>query len=208
MSHTASIERIDGLVERIDALLPQTQCAKCGYAGCRPYAEALARGDAEINRCPPGSEATMIRLAALLGREPKPLDPACGAMGPRKVARIDEARCIGCALCLEACPVDAIVGASKLMHTVIADQCTGCELCLPPCPVDCIELLPVREPWGAAEARAAKSRFESRNARLARQAAARHARRAAGVPAERERRKAVLAAAIARSKARKSARRA
>ena len=195
------------LVERIDALLPQTQCAKCGYAGCRPYAEALARGDADINRCPPGGEAGVVTLAALLGREPKALDPACGAPGPRMVARIDEARCIGCALCIRACPVDAIVGASKFMHTVIAAQCTGCELCLAPCPVDCIELLPLEAAWSAADAHAAKARYETRKARLARLAAGRRARGATvSPPAERARRKAVLAAAIARAKALKSAR--
>jgi len=191
------------LVERIDALLPQTQCTRCGYAGCRPYAEALARGAADINRCPPGGEPGVARLAALLGRESKPLDPACGVPGPRVVARVDETRCIGCALCIEACPVDAIVGAARLMHTVIADRCTGCELCLPPCPVDCIELLDSGAPWSEADARAAKARHEARRKRLARRA-----RRAAVPPSERARRKSVVAAAIARVKARKSAPRA
>jgi len=195
------------LLERIDALLPQTQCTKCGFAGCRPYAEALARGAADINRCPPGGDAVVARLAVLLGREPKPLDPVCGAPGARTVARIDEARCIGCALCIQACPVDAIVGASKFMHTVIAAQCTGCELCLPPCPVDCIEMLPLEASWSTADARAAKARYETRRARLARIALERRARRAAtSPPAERARRKAVLAAAVVRAKARKSAR--
>jgi len=132
----------DRLVERIDALLPQTQCGQCRYPGCRPYAEAVARGDAGIDQCPPGGESTAHALAALLGRDPKPLDPAFGATKPRLVAVIDEARCIGCALCLPACPVDAIVGAQRFMHTVIEQQCTGCELCLPPCPVDCIEMRP------------------------------------------------------------------
>jgi len=132
----------DPLVERIDALLPQTQCGQCRYPGCRPYAEAIATGTADIDRCPPGGEATVRALAALLGREPRPVDPQFGRTKPRQVAVIDEERCIGCALCLPACPVDAIVGAPRFMHTVIEAQCTGCELCLPPCPVDCIELRP------------------------------------------------------------------
>jgi len=132
----------DPLVERIDALLPQTQCGQCRYPGCRPYAEAIATGTADIDRCPPGGEATVRALAALLGREPRPVDPQFGRTKPCQVAVIDEERCIGCALCLPACPVDAIVGAPRFMHTVIEAQCTGCELCLPPCPVDCIELRP------------------------------------------------------------------
>jgi electron transport complex protein RnfB len=130
----------DALVERIDALLPQTQCAQCRYPGCRPYAEAIARGEADIDRCPPGGEATVRALAALLDREPRPVDPQYGATEAPRVALIDEDRCIGCALCLPACPVDAIVGAPRLMHTVIEAQCTGCELCLAPCPVDCIAM--------------------------------------------------------------------
>ena len=127
---------------RIDALLPQTQCTQCGYGGCRPYAEAIAKGEADIDQCPPGGDAGVARLAQLLGRAPKPLDPARGPWRAPQVAVIDEAACIGCPKCIQACPVDAIVGASKLMHTVIASWCTGCELCLGPCPVDCIALVP------------------------------------------------------------------
>ena len=130
------------LVERIDALLPQTQCGQCLYPGCRPYAAAIASGEADIDRCPPGGDSTVHALAALLDRPPRPLDPAYGVPKAAQVAWIDEEKCIGCARCLPACPVDAIVGASRQMHTVIAAQCTGCELCLPPCPVDCIELRP------------------------------------------------------------------
>ena len=129
------------LVQRIDALLPQTQCTKCGYDGCRPYAEAIAAGAADINQCPPGGDEGVARLARLLGRDARPLNPANGAYRPPRVAVIDEDACIGCTKCIQACPVDAIVGGPKLMHTVIADLCTGCELCLPPCPVDCIELV-------------------------------------------------------------------
>lgn len=131
----------DPIVERINALLPQTQCGQCDYAGCRPYAEAIARGDADINQCPPGGAAGIRALATLLGREPKPLDPAHGAEKPAVVALIREAECIGCTKCIQACPVDAIVGGAKYMHTVLPDLCTGCELCIPPCPVDCIELI-------------------------------------------------------------------
>jgi electron transport complex protein RnfB len=134
------------LVERLDAALPQTQCGQCDFAGCRPYAEAMARGEADIDRCPPGGDAGARALAHLLGRAPKPVDPARGEHKPRAVALIDEAVCIGCTKCIQACPVDAIVGAPKLMHTVIAAECTGCELCLPPCPVDCIALVPPPSP--------------------------------------------------------------
>jgi Na+-translocating ferredoxin:NAD+ oxidoreductase subunit B len=126
----------------IDALLPQTQCTRCGYSGCRPYAEAVATGLAELNQCPPGGAATIEALATLLGRAPLPLNPANGVEGPELVAQIDEEACIGCARCLPPCPVDAIVGASKQMHTVVLALCTGCELCVAPCPVDCIAMVP------------------------------------------------------------------
>ena len=135
--------RIEGnpVVQHIDDLLPQTQCAQCGYPGCRPYAEAIANDEADINQCPPGGEATILALADLLDREAKPLNEENGVEKPPMLAVIDEAVCIGCTLCIQACPVDAILGAPRLMHTVIQSECTGCELCLPPCPVDCIDLV-------------------------------------------------------------------
>ena len=131
----------DPIVEKIDKLLPQTQCGQCSFAGCRPYAEAIAAGEADINRCPPGGESTIQALADLLDVEAKPLDEECGVEKPKTLAVIDEQRCIGCTLCIQACPVDAILGAAKHMHTVIADECTGCELCVEPCPVDCIDMV-------------------------------------------------------------------
>ncbi|ABA57677.1 electron transport complex subunit RsxB [Nitrosococcus oceani] len=136
--------KVDGdpVVEQIDALLPQTQCGQCGYPGCRPYAQAIAADEADINRCPPGGEATILALADLLGQEPKPLDPERQEK-LKALAVIDENRCIGCTLCIQACPVDAILGAPKQLHTVITAECTGCELCVAPCPVDCIEMVPV-----------------------------------------------------------------
>lgn len=134
----------DPLADKIDALLPQTQCGQCGFPGCRPYAEAIAAGEADINRCPPGGEATIKALADLLGVEPKPLDAEVGQEKPKQVAWIDEQACIGCTLCIQACPVDAILGAPKMMHTVIVNECTGCELCVAPCPVDCIHMVPLK----------------------------------------------------------------
>lgn len=131
----------DFLAERIDQLLPQTQCTRCGFQGCRPYAEAIAGQGAAINQCPPGGQETILALARLLGREALPLNPANGAAGPEMVARIDESRCVGCTKCLPPCPTDAIVGANRLMHTVVVALCTGCELCIAPCPVDCISLV-------------------------------------------------------------------
>jgi electron transport complex protein RnfB len=157
----------DGLVDAIDALLPQTQCTKCGYQGCRPYAQAIAREAAPINRCPPGGAEGIVRLALLLGREAIALDPACGIEVPRRIAWIDPGRCIGCTLCIQACPVDAIIGARKRMHTVIDELCTGCDLCLAPCPVDCIEMRPAPEPdWSPDDAAAARERHHRRSARL------------------------------------------
>src|ERR1700693_5559276 len=151
---------------RIDALLPQTQCTRCGYSGCSPYAAAIAAGEAQINQCPPGGKATIDALAQLLGRPTLSLNPANGVETPLRVAWIDEARCIGCARCLAPCPVDAIVGAQKYMHTVLAERCTGCELCLPPCPVDCIAMLPAGRPWTAADATLARARTIGRELRL------------------------------------------
>ena len=164
---------MNDLARRIDALLPQTQCTKCGYDGCRPYAEAIARGEADIDQCPPGGDAGIAKLAALLDRAVKPLNPANGAYRPPQVAFIDEALCIGCVKCIQACPVDAIVGASKLMHTVIVDWCTGCELCLPPCPVDCISLAPVAR---LPDPDLSRERHAFRAMRLARDVAERAAR--------------------------------
>jgi electron transport complex protein RnfB len=135
----------EDLIESIDRLLPQTQCGQCSYPGCRPYATAIAAGNADINQCPPGGMEGIRALAELLGREVKPLNPANGNEKPRVVALIIEEDCIGCTKCIQACPVDAIIGAPKRMHTVIASLCTGCELCLPPCPVDCIDLLRMPE---------------------------------------------------------------
>ena len=133
------------LVEKIDAILPQTQCGQCSYPGCKPYATAIANGDADINRCPPGGEEGIRKLADLLGVEFKPLNAEVGEPKPKSLAFIDEQVCIGCTLCIQACPVDAILGAAKQMHTVIESECTGCELCVAPCPVDCISMVPIRE---------------------------------------------------------------
>lgn len=200
------------LAGKIDALLPQTQCTKCGYGACMPYARAIASGEADINQCPPGGEAGIGKLAALLRRGAKPLNPANGAEQPRTVAFIDEGRCIGCTLCIQACPVDAIVGAAKRMHTVIAELCTGCDLCVPPCPVDCIAMLPLPEaqaPWTRAMADAARARFEFRSSRLERQQTERALRLALkaqeklGQPMP-EAKKAVIFAAIERAKARRA----
>jgi electron transport complex protein RnfB len=202
---------VNPLADRIDALLPQTQCAKCGYPGCRPYAEAIARNEADINQCPPGGEAGIRKLAALLGRPYHPLNPANGAEQPRRVAVIDEPRCIGCTLCIQACPVDAIVGAPKLMHTVVTELCSGCDLCIAPCPVDCIEMVPAvgaDATWDGARADAARQRFERRGLRLERERAERAerlTRRAlmARTDPDAERKRAVIRAAVERARARR-----
>ena len=202
---------MSALAEEIDALLPQTQCTKCGYPSCRRYAGAIAAGEADINQCPPGGEAGIRALAALLDREAKPLNPANGVEEPRRVALIDEARCIGCTLCIRACPVDAIVGAAKLMHTVVTELCSGCDLCVAPCPVDCIEMVPAAgdDVWDTLRADAARERFERRGARLARERrerAERLARRALetkGDPGA-DRKRAIIQAAIERARARRT----
>jgi electron transport complex protein RnfB len=156
----------------IDALLPQTQCTRCGYAGCEPYAAAIAAGEAEINQCPPGGVETILALARLLDRPVLPLNPEHGAETAPRVAWIDEARCIGCARCLPPCPVDAIVGAPKHLHAVLEDRCTGCELCVAPCPVDCIEMRPSMRA-GRNDAGANRARFAAHRLRLERREAAR-----------------------------------
>ena len=180
------------LVDRLDALLPQTQCARCGYPGCRPYAEALAAGRAGIDQCPPGGAATAAELAALLGVAPRPVAPAFGREAPPRVAVIDESLCIGCAKCLPACPVDAIVGAARFLHTVIAVECSGCELCLPPCPVDCIAMVPIaneplERPAIHAHALQYRARYAAHGAREAARAASRAAVLAGRSPAGRAR---------------------
>ena len=162
------------LADRIEDALPQTQCTKCGYDGCRPYAEAIAGGTAEINQCPPGGAEGIARLASVTGRKVIPLNPVNGLERPRALAYIDEALCIGCTLCIQACPVDAIVGAGKLMHTIVPSLCTGCDLCVAPCPVDCIVMSPVTEAtgwnaWSQADADAARERHDFRAFRLKRE---------------------------------------
>ncbi|MFC5430413.1 electron transport complex subunit RsxB [Paraburkholderia denitrificans] len=173
------------LADRIEDLLPQTQCTKCGYNGCRPYAEAIAAGTAGYNQCPPGGTEGVARLAKLLGKPVIPINPVNGAERPRPVAFIDESLCIGCTLCMQACPVDAIVGAPKQMHTIVKDLCTGCDLCVAPCPVDCIAMIPITgtatgwDAWTQAQADDARVRYGRREARLASERDAAEARAAA-----------------------------
>jgi electron transport complex protein RnfB len=218
--------RSASLADRIDAALPQTQCTRCGYPDCRAYAEAVAEGDAAINRCPPGGAEGIARLAAITGRAALPLDLSRGAEGPRLLAVIDEAWCIGCTLCIKACPVDCILGANKRMHTVIDAQCTGCELCVPACPVDCIALLPVNgglsgwQAWSPEQARAAQGQYHAtrqRRARAEREHDERLSAKAAAKladlgahsrhtePATLDRKRAVIKAAMARAQAKRSA---
>ena len=212
------------LAVRLHAALPQTQCTRCGYPDCESYARAMAAGEAEINQCPPGGEEGIARLAALTGRAPLPLNPVNGAEGPRTIAVIDESWCIGCTLCLKACPTDAILGVHKRMHTVIEPYCTGCELCVPVCPVDCIALENVTgdrtgwQAWSGEQAELALDRYEARKQRLEREeidhqerlerkAEAKladletHTHGAEGASADRTR--AVIEAALARARARR-----
>ena len=214
------------LAQRLDAALPQTQCTRCGYPDCQAYAQAMADGTAHINRCPPGGAAGITRLAAITGLPELPLDAVRGTEGPRLLAVIDEAWCIGCTLCIKACPVDCIVGASKAMHTVINAQCTGCELCVPVCPVDCISLVSVTgtatgwQAWSSAQAEEANSRYAWHQIRTARDRSESDARLAAKAqtkladleqhstltdPAVRAAKQAVIEAALARSRAQRQA---
>ncbi len=207
-----------------DALLPQTQCTRCGYPDCHGYAQAMADGQAAINRCPPGGAEGIVRLSRLSGQPALPLDAACGSEGPRALAVIDEGWCIGCTLCIKACPVDCIIGASKAMHTVIDEQCTGCELCVPACPVDCIAMVPVTAPhtgwqaWSGPLADAARDRYAFHRLRVERdrrendeRLAAKAAAKLADLPAHTrhtdpaviERKRAVIEAALQRARARR-----
>lgn len=203
--------------EAIDTWLPQTQCTRCGYPRCRAYAEAIASGGAEFNQCPPGGDVTIAALARLLGTRPKPLNPAFGPRAPRQRAVIDEPACIGCRKCLDVCPVDAILGARKLMHSVLDAECNGCALCVPACPVDCIALVPVTTPahtdspwpeYTRAEVGHWRVRSEARLARLKKRYKAARAVRTASAPLtnERERMRAEIRAAVARVRAKKSTR--
>jgi len=192
------------LAERIDAVLPQTQCTRCGYDGCRPYADAVAARAADINRCPPGGATAMVALAAITGRAAKPIAADCGTFPGYRTARIDESYCIGCTLCIDACPVDAILGGPKQMHVVLAHLCSGCERCIAPCPVDCIAMHPADRAWSVDDAAAARSRYRARIERLAR--GERIADRGATVPSRdaAATRAATVAAALERARARRA----
>jgi len=214
------------LTERLNAALPQTQCTRCGYPDCAAYAQALADGEAGINQCPPGGAEGIARLALITGRPALPLNPDNGSEGPRQMAVIDEDWCIGCTLCLDACPVDAIMGSNKLMHTVIEPYCTGCELCIPVCPVDCISLENVTgertgwAAWSEADAALARNRYESHSIRR-KQEKGKHQKRLeekaeaalADLPGHSQhtdpvildQKRAIIEAALARSRARRDA---
>lgn len=221
------VQNILKLTELLEDALPQTQCTKCGFPDCRGYAQALAEGQAKINRCPPGGEIGIQRLSQILGLKPLPLDPECGIEKPRTVAVIDPKQCIGCTLCIKACPVDAIVGAAKQLHVVLENRCTGCDLCIPPCPVDCIDMIEVSgtntgwNAWTPEQANQARKQYQSRKLRLVREKAdndKRLAQKAAdklkalnaespsgdAEKAEAARKKAIIEAAIARAKAKLS----
>ena len=214
------------LADQLEDLLPQTQCTKCGYPACRPYAEAMADGSASYNQCPPGGIEGVARLAKVLGKKIIPINPVNGIERPRPVAFIDEALCIGCTLCIQACPVDAIVGAAKQMHTIVTDLCTGCDLCVAPCPVDCIAMVEITpgktgwDAWSQAEADTARERHDFRSARLQREKEENDARLAAKAAAklkevqsetpisdaekiEQARKKAIIQAAIERARLKK-----
>jgi electron transport complex protein RnfB len=214
------------LLEQLNNALPQTQCTRCGYPDCQRYAEALVLGEADINQCPPGGTEGVERLAALTGQPVRPLNPENGLEGPRTIAIIDEDWCIGCTLCIAACPTDAIVGANKRMHTVVEPYCTGCELCIPACPVDCISLKPIDlnlsgwASWPQALADLARQRYDARTARLQREAVehderlqAKAVKKLADLPAhtkgtehapEVDRKRAIIEAALAKAKARQA----
>ena len=221
-------ERSSTLADRLEDLLPQTQCTKCGYPACRPYAEAMASGEASYNQCPPGGAQGIARLAGLLGKPVIPLNPVHGTERERPVAVIDERACIGCTLCIQACPVDAIVGAAKQMHTVLPELCTGCDLCVAPCPVDCIAMVSVTpgktgwDAWSSTAADAARERYHHRSERLIREKAENDARLAAKAAAklrevendpaqspealaEKERKRAIIQAALERARQQKEA---
>jgi len=217
--HATPTPGVASLAQRIDALLPQTQCTRCGYPDCRSYAEAVASGAAPLNRCPPGGAEGIRQLAALLGQPELPLDPEFGDEGPRRVVYIEEATCIGCTLCIQACPVDAIIGAPKRMHAVIEADCTGCELCLPVCPMDCIALEDASQgatgwaAWSTAQADGARARHAARAARLARDAREHDERLSAqaapaaeqAAQADVDPKRAAVAAALARARLRAKA---
>jgi electron transport complex protein RnfB len=221
-------DRSPTLADRLDDLLPQTQCTKCGYPACRAYAEAMANGEAQHNQCPPGGTEGIARLASVLGKTVIPLNPVNGIERERPVAVIDERACIGCTLCIQACPVDAIVGAAKQMHTIVPELCTGCDLCVAPCPVDCIAMVSVTpgkigwDAWSSSAADAARERYHQRTARLIREKTENDARLAAKAAAklrevesesaqnpealaEKERKRAIIQAALDRARQQKDA---